>query len=492
MSSAKTRSSDAVGDTGQSPRRSLTIRTRLTLWSAGMIAAVYLILAAIVFGGLVGLVQTEVDTLVQGQSQELIARIHQTHDNPAEAEQEIRKELGRRARNDFRFRVLDDSGRQLLTSDPAQEFPPTPPEISAGLEGFTTISGSDQHSAVRVLRQPILLANRKAWAEVTYSLDQMHANLRHYGMLWLGTVPLVVLLAAVGGSLLARRSLRPVSEMIAGAKRVEGDPSGKRMEVRGTGDELDQLAETLNVMLGRIERHVQQITQFTADASHELRSPLAALRGAAEVALTRRASAEELRSVLENAVDQYDRLTRIAEDLLLLARADTHQTVCHLERISVEDVVRSATDLYSAVAENRNIELTFSATGQHEVEGDFGRLLQLVGNLIDNAVKNTPAGGRIELFAGSDDQQVFIRITDTGMGIPAHHVPHVFDRFYRADDSRDRSTASGAGLGLSICKAIVTIHQGTISLTSFEGRGTEVLVRLPSSAPKMNELSSSR
>jgi heavy metal sensor kinase len=456
-----------------------------------MIAAVYLVLAAIVFSGLVGLVQTEVDTLVQGQSQELIARVHQSHDNLAEAEQEIRKELGRRVRKDFRFRVLDNVGQQILTSDPEQQFPLIPSDRNFGSEGFTTVSGSQTYSFVRVYRQPIPLGNRTVQAEVTYSLDQMNANLRHYGMLWLGTVPLVMLLAALGGSLLARRSLRPVAEMIAGAKSVEGDPSGNRMAVRGTGDELDQLAETLNVMLDRIERHVEQITQFTADASHELRSPLAALRGAAEVALTRRSSTEDLRTVLENAVDQYDRLTRIAEDLLLLARADTHQNGFRFGKVTIEDVVQNANDLYTAVAESRNIALTCSAAGRSEIEGDFGRLLQLIGNLVDNAVKNTPAGGRIDLFVEHDAGEIVIRVKDTGMGIPSHHLPHVFDRFYRADDSRDRSTASGAGLGLSICKAIVEIHGGTISLTSREGQGTEVQVRLPS-VPKMNELSSSR
>lgn len=482
MSSAKTKART---------RQPLTIRTRLTLWSAGMIAAVYVVLAAIVFWGLAGLVQAEVDTLVQGQSQELAARVHQNHGDLAEAEQEIRRELGRRLRKDFRFRVLDGLGRQILTSDPEQQFPPLSFDRDIASEGFTTVSGSDTYPAVRVYRQPIPIGNRELWAEVTYSLDQMNANLWQYGMLWLGTLPLVVLLAGLGGSLLARRSLRPIAEMIAGARRIEGDPSGNRIEVRGTGDELDRLAETLNVMLERIEHHVLRITQFTADASHELRSPLSALRGAAEVALTRRSSAEELRAVLENAVEQYDRLTRIAEDLLLLARLDSRQNVFRFEKISVEDVVHNAADLYTAVAESRNIGLICSTTGRSEIEGDFGRLLQLMGNLIDNAVKNTPAGGRIELSVEHNAGEVFISVKDTGMGIPSRHLPRVFDRFYRADDSRDRSTASGAGLGLTICKAIAEMHGGNISLTSREDQGTEVHVRLPS-APHMNELSSSR
>jgi heavy metal sensor kinase len=470
---------------------SLTIRAQLTLWSAGMIAAVYLILAGIVFWGLVGLVQAEVDTLIQGQSQELIARVHQNHDDLAEAEQEIRKELSRRLRKDFRFRVLDDAGQQILTTDPEQHFPPTASSLRLNSAGFATVSAGDRYPSVRVYRERIPAGTRGLWAEVTYSLDQMNSNLWHYGMLWLATVPLVVLLAGIGGSLLARRSLRPVSEMIAGAKRIEGDPSGKRIEVRGTGDELDQLAETLNNMLQRIEHHVQQITQFTADASHELRSPLAALRGAAEVALMRRSSVEELRTVLENAVEEYDRLTRITEDLLLLARLDSCQNPFRFERLRIGEVVKNAVDLYKAVAESRDTTLTLSNIAEGEISGDSGRLLQLFGNLIDNAVKNTPAGGRIELTVEHTADDVLIIVKDTGIGIPAQHLDHVFERFYRADDSRDRSSPSGAGLGLSICKAIAEAHGGTISLKSVENVGTDVHLRFPTIS-KMNELSSFR
>jgi heavy metal sensor kinase len=319
----------------------------------------------------------------------------------------------------------------------------------------------------------------------------VNSNLRHYASLWLGSLPLVVLLAGIGGSLIARRSLRPVAGIIAVARKIEGDPSGKRIETRETGDELDQLAETLNRMLDRIERHVAQITQFTADASHELRSPLTALRGAAEVALSKRSSAEELRRVLESAVDQYDRLTRIAEDLLLLARFDAHQPILNFHPVVVRDLLKNAMDLYGPVAESHQVDLRSSGGSDSVVEGDAGRLMQLIGNLVDNALKNTPARGQVHLRVWEEGDSVFISVKDTGTGIAAHHLPLLFHRFYRTDDSRDRSIDRGAGLGLSICKAISELHGGEITLTSREGHGTEVSVRLPVSS-KMNELSSSR
>jgi len=461
-------------------RSSPTIRTRLTLWSAGMIVVVYLVVAAIVFFGQVWLVQAEVDALLQGQLEELVARVYEHHGNLDEAQREIRKELGRRNRRDFRFRVLDGNIHELLTSDPEQQFPTVPENLGLESDGFATLSAEGRYPHVRVHRQRVLVEGRELWAEVTYSLDQMYSNLRHYAALWLATLPLVALLAGVGGSLLARRSLRPIAAMIADAKKIEGDPSGSRIEVRGTEDELDQLAETLNRMLERIEGHVRQIMQFTADASHELRSPLAALRGAAEVALMRPSSAEELRTVLENAVEQYDRLTRIAEDLLLLARIDARENVLRLEAVSIDDLLQNAADLYAAVAEGRNIDMTCSSTAGIVMEGDSGRLLQLIGNLIDNALKNTPTGGRVVVLAEQDTNAVVVTVDDTGSGIASHHLPHVFDRFYRGDESRNRSAGSGTGLGLSICKAIAELHGGDITLTGREGGGTKVRVRLHS------------
>jgi heavy metal sensor kinase len=455
-----------------------------------MIVVIYGILAGVVFWGLTRLVHAEVDALLEGQSQELIARVHKHHDNLNEAEREIREELARRLRRDFRFRVLAQNGQQLLTSETGHDLPSIVNDIMLS-DGFLTMPAQNGYPAVRVYRQPLQLGDRGVWAEITYSLEQVNSNLRHYASLWLASMPLVILLAGIGGSLIARRSLQPVAGIIAAARKIEGDPSGKRIETRETGDELDQLAETLNRMLDRIERHVAQITQFTADASHELRSPLTALRGAAEVALTRRSSAEELRKVLENAMDQYDRLTRIAEDLLLLARIDAHQPVLHRQPVVVRDLVQNAIELYGPVVESHKVDLRSSALSDSIVEGDAGRLTQLIGNLVDNAVKNTPAGGRVDVSAWEEGNSVFISVKDTGAGIAAHHLPLLFHRFYRTDDGRDRSTDRGAGLGLSICKAITELHGGEIRLTSREGHGTEVSVRLPVSS-KMNELSSSR
>lgn len=460
------------------------------LWSASMIVVIYAILAGVVFWGLTRLVHAEVDALLEGQSQELIARVHKDHENLDEAEREIREELGRRVRKDFRFRVLAANGQQLLTSEIGQDLPDIVNGVTLS-RGFMTLRAQNGYPAVRVYRQPLYIGDRLAWAEITYSLEQVNSNLWHYASLWLGSLPLVVLLAGIGGSLIARRSLQPIAGIIAAARKIEGDPSGKRIEMRQTGDELDQLAETLNRMLDRIERHVAQITQFTADASHELRSPLTALRGAAEVALSKRSSAEELRRVLESAVDQYDRLTRIAEDLLLLARIDAHQPVLHFQPVVVRDLMQNAIELYGPVAESREVDLKCSGVSDSVVEGDAGRLMQLIGNLLDNALKNTPAGGRVDLRAWEEGTSVFISVTDTGTGIATHHLPLLFHRFYRTDDSRDRSTAGGAGLGLSICKAISELHGGEITLTSRERHGTEVFVRLPVSS-KMNELSSSR
>ena len=231
-------------------------------------------------------------------------------------------------------------------------------------------------------------------------------------------------------------------------------------------------------MLDRIERHVVQMQQFTADASHELRSPLAALRGNAEVALTRSRSAEELREIIEDSLEHYDRLARITEDLLLLARADAGHQVVRCEPVRFDLAVNDAIDLYTPLAQERGINLTFAGRVAVSCRGDAARLRQLVGNLIDNAIKYSDKGGRVTVALGCANGVASLTITDTGQGIPTEHLPRIFDRFYRADQARS-ARRRGAGLGLSICRMIADAHGGEIRVSSSPGEGTTVTVAIP-------------
>jgi heavy metal sensor kinase len=314
---------------------------------------------------------------------------------------------------------------------------------------------------------------------VGYLLDQMTQSLaalrRSCGI----ALALAAVLALVAGRIMARRSLQPVDTMTDTAKRIGANRLGDRLPRSGTGDELDRLAETLNDMLARIETHVKRLQQFTADVSHELRSPLAALKGSSEVALSGARSAAELRRVIEDNVEHYNRLTRIAEDLLLLARADAGENILRTDRIRLDEAIDDVVDLYAPLAADRRIELLFNDRQEISIRADGERLRQVLGNLIDNAIKYTQGPGRVTVCLATTDGHARIVVSDTGVGIPPEDMPHVFDRFYRADRARASQGAGSAGLGLSICRSIVEAHGGRIRVESTPGRGTTVIVLLP-------------
>jgi heavy metal sensor kinase len=316
-------------------------------------------------------------------------------------------------------------------------------------------------------------------AQAGYSLHRTETSLAAFRQICLVALVSVVLIAVVGGRILARRSLRPVAQMTTTAQRIGATSLTDRLPRSGTGDELDVLAQTLNGMLDRIEQQVRRLQQFTADAAHELRSPLAALRGSAEVALMRNRSAEELAQVVAESIEHYDRLARIADDLLLLARADAGDPIVRKERLRLDQAVEDVVDLYAPVAAERQLELAYTERAEIWLEADGTRVRQLVGNLIDNAIKFAEPRGRITVSVGQNGSEARITVTDTGIGIPPEQLDRIFDRFYRVDRARSPGGQRGAGLGLAICRSIAEAHGGGITLASLPGRGTTATVILP-------------
>ena len=231
-------------------------------------------------------------------------------------------------------------------------------------------------------------------------------------------------------------------------------------------------------MFARLEKQVDQLRHFTADAAHELRTPLAALRGAAEVALSGQRSAEEFRTVLAESIEEYDRLARIADDLLLLARADAGQDFIRQAPFRLDVALHDVVDLFAPAADERGVKLALSECEAAWIDGDDGRLRQMISNLLDNAIKFTPASGSVSVMLVAANGAAELTVRDTGSGVATEHLPRVFDRFYRADRARVRKDG-GAGLGLAICQTIVAAHNGSIDISSEPGDGTTVTVRLP-------------
>ncbi|MFN5799791.1 MAG: sensor histidine kinase, partial [Planctomyces sp.] len=255
------------------------------------------------------------------------------------------------------------------------------------------------------------------------------------------------------------------------------DSLDQRIHVENPHDEIGRLAETLNLLLARLETAVHEIRRFTADASHEIRTPLAALRAEADLALLRVRTPQEYQQALQIIVDEATRLGRLADQLLDLSRSDAGAVNRALRPVSLTAILQDTVEHLQVLAEQRGLQLKLLSGPCGDVPGDEFRLGMVCSNLIENAIKYSRPGGKIRVSCRPEGQQTVLEVSDDGIGITAEHLPRVFDRFYRADGSR---SSAGAGLGLSIAQSIIRAHHGQITIASEPGQGTVVSVRLPS------------
>ena len=314
---------------------------------------------------------------------------------------------------------------------------------------------------------------------VATPMDATEATLQRVRVLLLWSIPAVLLLASLGGYWISRRALSPVDEITHAARSIGIQSLSQRLTVPATGDELQRLSETWNEMLARLEAAVKRLSQFTADASHELRTPIALIRTTAELALRRVRSPETYREALRQVVVESERTTRLVEDLLLLARADAGLPSLPLERMELTPLVRDVCQQGQVLAESRQLQISAVAPDEPVyVEANDPALRRMLLLLLDNAVKYTPAGGRITLSVDRDPAGASVAVRDTGIGIPETALPHVFERFYRVDESRNRD-AGGTGLGLSIAKWIAERHHASLEAESVVGEGSVFRIRFP-------------
>ncbi|MCA9257419.1 MAG: HAMP domain-containing protein, partial [Phycisphaerales bacterium] len=384
----------------------------------------------------------EIDGFLEGEVQEFLSILVAEDDQPLEkVEADIRRELGSRERNDLTFRLLGVDGRLTLGSHGDNRLPDPWPLDNATLEPgqtwFETIDADPGTSPIRVCSMVARLPARgSVIVQATYSLDGVNAALGRFRSMCFIVLLLAAVGSVIGGRILARKSLRPVHEMSTAAAGIGARDLSRRLIQSGEEDELDHLAGVLNDMLERLERQVLRIRQFTADAAHELRTPLTALRGAAEVALGPNVSDERRRETLEESLEEFDRLSRLTDDLLLLAQADAGRAINRCEPVAINEAIGDVLELFSAVADEKRITINAGEIPPIEILADRERLRQVLCNLMDNAIKFTPAGGRIDVDASRREARVMIRIADTGVGIDEERLPHVFDRFYRTDAAR--------------------------------------------------------
>jgi two-component system OmpR family sensor kinase len=329
----------------------------------------------------------------------------------------------------------------------------------------------------RILAAPAGAGERVVVAAATTE-DRSEALAGIAGSFAIG-IPVALLLASALGYLLAARALDPVESMRRRAGGITLERSGERLPLPAADDELRRLAETLNTMLDRIEASLERERVFVADASHELRTPLAVLRAELELASRPGRSPEELRDAIRSAVLETERLTRLAEDLLVIARSDQGKLPIERERVELDALLERVRDRFAAVARDQGREVVVAAPNGLAAELDRLRVEQALGNLIDNSLRH--GEGAVRLSARQADGALLLEVADAGAGFPAGFEESAFERFTRADEGR---TGGGAGLGLAIVRAIAHAHGGSVALSSASEPGAAVRIRLPLHGPR--------
>jgi heavy metal sensor kinase len=291
-------------------------------------------------------------------------------------------------------------------------------------------------------------------------------------------LPIIVVLVVITGYLVAAGALRPVDSMAKRAAEITADRLNERLIIDNPDDELGQLGTAFNATLARLENSFDQLRRFTADASHELRTPLTAIRSVGEVSLRRSGDETYYRDVIGSMLEETNRLTRLVDSLLTLSRADAGRIQLHLTEMNLLDLVRESAGLLEVLAEEKNQTLRVEGDASLRVIADRTILRQALVNLIDNAVKYSPAESSILIRVMDNERDGVVEVQDSGPGIPSEHRSRIFERFYRVDKARTRAEG-GTGLGLSIAQWAVTAHGGTIELLCEPGFGSIFCIHLP-------------
>ena len=461
-----------------------SIGARLTVWYTSILTVTFLVLGGVAYGLLAYSLSRDIDSALNGVAEVMAerARVEGSPFFSSEVDEVFRRFFGFSPLDRY-FDLFDPRGRR----DPRLP-PPGSKELSLslnalknasqGLPTFETLPSTGSYPA-RVLTMPVIEAGRVTnLVQVGLSLENMYRTRRRFLLIMAAVFPFGLLLAGGGGWLLARRALKPVDQMTRTALRISGERLDERLQESGNDDELDRLAKTLNDMLGRLDDAFHQMRQFSADASHELQTPLTILKGEMEVALRSKRSPDEYRQVLQSGLEEIERINHLVAGLLILARADAGVLKMDLQPVVLKTLLVEICEQMKVIADNHSVSLQTGPLQSVSVRGDREHLRRLLLNLVDNAIKYTSAGGSVTLSLQSDNEWASVVISDTGIGLSKDEQHKIFDRFHRAVETRSRD-ARGVGLGLSIARSIAEVHGGRIEINSTPGKGSTFKVFLP-------------
>lgn len=465
-------------------RQFRTIRVRFALW-----VAVWLLIILAAFGGYVyhrlsrDLAESVDDSLQLSASQAIaMVNIEEGRLNFSDTVPNT-PTLASLIKRDLAFRLLNPSGQVLRALGAYPKLPVTTKSLQRAQShqtDFATLAKVDNAGLVRVYTTPIVTNGQLIGiVQVAQSMEDTDKTLRRLLQALLAGGAAMVLVGTIGGYFLVARALAPIDYITRTAQRISAEDLSARLELPTTADEVGRLATTLDAMLARLDASFRRERQFTADASHELRTPLAAMQAILSVIRAERRTPEDYEQALSDLAEETERLRSLVEDLMQLARGDTRIKSTR-EQLDLATLLADVSDSMRPLAEAKGLALLCHVPAKLMMEGDSDNLIRLFVNLLDNAVKYTEHGSIIVsatpgAHPGVDPIQVVV--SDTGIGIAAEHLPHIFDRFYRVDTAR---TSQGAGLGLAIALEIVRADGGTIEVNSTVGKGTNFTIQFPS------------
>jgi heavy metal sensor kinase len=458
-----------------------TLSFRLTLWYAGIFALSSCVAFLLFYALIISFIREQTD-------QDLLAQVNRFSTLLASEEIEAVKsaaviEAQAAGVKKVFFRLLSLNGQVFSSSNMAywKNIDIHETAIKELLRGrshvFETITIPQRKEKVRIL---YAMLGPTIVCQVGQAMESYSRFLDAFKGIFITTMTFLIVVAAGVGWFMARQAVSGVEAVTRTAQKISGGNLEERVPVKARGDEIDQLAVTFNQMLDRIQGLLTEIKEMSDNMAHDLRSPITRIRGIAEVTLSTGKSLDEYEAMAASTVEECDRLLDMINTMLMISKAEAGVDRLSREEIDLAGVVQEACRLFEPTAEDKGITLSCDVTGRSHFIGDSRMIQRMLSNLLDNAIKYTPSGGSVIVSVAEIDAQVVVSIKDTGIGISPKDLPHIFERFYRCDQSRSQT---GIGLGLSLARAIARAHDGDITTESTPDQGSTFTITLPKSPP---------
>jgi len=470
-----------------------SLRFRLTAWYAGLLAGALLVFGVSIYLGLERYLTSELQRTLIERSRSMGSQLFAGY--PTKGAEWLSREITEAYApevNGYFLRISRADGSIVYVSGAPKDNSFDPSRIPLPVERRQKEYSRQVESrdGYRLVVGGVVLAGpdgTQYWIESGLSDRRIEDVLHGLSETLAVYMPLIVLLAVVGGYWLMRKSLSPVADITRHAEGITSTNLSERLPVIKTGDELERLSISLNHMIAGLENAFQHIARFSADASHELRTPLTILQLELEGIVQHPRLAPEIVDQIGSALEETHRLSRIVENLLIISRLDAGEACIEKVPLDLGELASSTADQMRLLAEEKSVSLRCDVSQDVWIEGDKARLKQIIVNLTDNAIKYTPAGGQVTIAVRATEAGALLEVADSGVGISAEALPHVFERFYRTDKARSRDSG-GAGLGLAIVKSICSAHNAEIRVVSVEGQGSRFIVQIARDDVRENEV----